>query len=199
MVFQMPNGTSLATGTTCFLNQAKGTNPCYFGAGITKPTFTFSITNGFVGTIPYKSGVVPSPKLDIAGRGTLTEVVVLENKQVAGSDPVPLFTSGVFGTSLAATKQGSVPDVFYVTPDQSATLTNNIQSGPTVISTGAGSFGFAIDATGMSTSGDKSSFTINLYEYFSLTFFVGPGGVFNGFNSEAVTQMTQYVITLQTP
>jgi hypothetical protein len=195
----MPNGTSIVTATTCFLNQAKGTNACYFGAGITKPTFTFSITNSFVGTIPYKSGVTPSPKLDITGRGTLTEVIVLENKQVSGSDPVPLFTSGIFGTTITATKQGSVPDVFYTSADQSATLTNNIQSGPTVVSTGVGSYSFAIDATGMSTSGDKSSFTINLYEYFSLTYFTGPGGVFNGFNSEAVTQMTQYVITLQTP
>jgi hypothetical protein len=126
-------------------------------------------------------------------------VITLENKQVAGSDPVPIFTSGTFGTTQTATKQGSVPDIFYVSADQSTTLTNYVQSGPVTVSTGQGAYSFAIDATGMSTSGDKSSFTINLYEYFSLTYFVGPSGVFNGFNSEAVTQMTQFVVTLQTP
>jgi hypothetical protein len=197
MTFNMPNGTSIATGSTCFLNQAKGTNPCYFGSGVTKPTFTFQISNNFVGTVPYATGFTPSTKVDIPGRGLLTQPVINEFKQTAGSDPIAVMTSSsIWPTTPTATKQGTVPDVFYVSGDQSGTLGTQVTAGPVVVKIGSQTYSFAVDASVMSTSGDKTLITISLRVNFSLTYFTT---TFGSFNTESTTTMTSYTLTLQTP
>jgi hypothetical protein len=199
--FTFPNGTSIATGTTCFLNQAKGTNPCYFGAGVTKPVFTVSIQHNFVGTVPYANGFNTFNELNIPSRGVLSTNIRLEIKQTVGSDPIPIMLSsgpgsGPFPSSPTATKQGSVPDVFYVSGDQASTLTQRINQDNTIASSGSVNYSFGVDTTAQSTSGDKSQLIIDVLTYFSFTYFTSTNG---SANSEAVTQMTQYVITLQTP
>jgi hypothetical protein len=200
-LFQFANGTAVSTGTTCFLNQAKGTNPCYFGAGVTKPTFTFQLSHNFVGTVPYANGFNTFNELNLPSRGVLTTNIRLEIKQTTGSDPIPIMLSsgpgsGPWPSSPTATKQGSVPDVFYVSGDQAGTLTQKINQDNTIASSGSSSFSFGIDTTAQSTSGDKSQLLIDVLTYFSFSYFSTNNG---SANSEAVTQMTQYTITLQTP
>lgn len=187
------NGTSIPTGTTCFISQAKGTNTCYLGASQTQANINFILTNtNTAGTIPYASGFTPTTKLDIPNRGQLTQAMTMEVKQTSGSDPVCSVTSSsTFPTSPTATKQGSVPDVFYVTGDQSASLKNQVQNGPLIVSSGQATYSFAINCASMTTSGDQTTFTLNLYVNFSLTFFTGNGA---SVNVEAFTNMSQYQI-----
>jgi len=200
-LFQLANGTRIATGSTCFLNQASGTNTCFLGTGVKIPTFTFTLSHNFVGTNPYSNGFNSFPYSNFPVRGQLTTVIRLEVKQTAGSDPVCVFASSGAGSgpwpgSPTATKQGSVPDVFYISGDQAATLTQKINQDGSIATSGAQSFTYSVDCTAMATSGDKSLFTMDLLTYFSLTYFTTNTGATN---SEAVTQMTQYTLTLQTP
>ncbi len=201
MLFQLANGTRLATGSTCFLNQGSGTNTCFLGAGVKIPTFSFTLSHNFVGTNPFANGFNTFVYSNFPIRGTLTTVIRLEIKQTAGSDPIPIMTatgpgSGPFPGTPTATKQGTTPDVFYISGDQAGTLTQKINQDGSIASSGVGSFSFGVDATAQSTSADKSQLLIDVVTYFSLSFFTSTFGSTNG---EAVTQMTQYTITLQTP
>lgn len=200
-LFQAANGTTIATATTCFLNQAKGTNPCYLGSGVKVPTFTFKISPNFVGTNPYSYGFNTFPYSNFPIRGTLTTVLRLEVKQTAGADPLCGFSnsgsgSGPWPSLPTATKQGSTPDVFYISGDQAAGFTVKINQDGTIASAGAQTFSFATDCTAMGTSGDKTQFLLDLMTYFSFTYFTTTNG---STNTESVSQMTQFTITLQTP
>lgn len=201
ILFQLANGTRLATGSTCFLNQGSGTNACFLGSGVKLPTFTFQLSHNFVGTNPYSNGFNTFPYSNFPIRGTLTTVIRLEIKQTAGSSPVPIMLSsgpgsGPFPGTPTAIKQSTVPDVFYISGDQAATLTQKINQDGSIASPGSSTYSFGVDATAQSTSGDKSQLLIDLVTYFSLTFFTTSSG---STNTEGVTQMTQYTLTLQTP
>lgn len=200
-LFQLANGTKIATGLTCFQNQAAGTNPCYLGSGVKIPTFTFTLSHNFVGTNPYSNGFNTFPYSNFPIRGTLTTVLRLELKQAAGSDPLCVMSSSGAGSgpwpgTPTATKQSSTPDVFYISGDQGTTLTQKINQDGSIASSGAQQYSFSVDCTGMSTSGDKTSFTLDLVTYFSASYFTSTNG---STNTEAVTQMTQFVVTVQTP
>jgi hypothetical protein len=182
------------------LNEAKGTHGCYLGAGVFKPTFTVQLSHNFVGTNPYANGFTDFPELNIPSRGVLTSPITLEMKQASGSDPVPVMLSsgpgsGPFPGTPTTVKQGTVPDVFYVTGSQASTLTQRVNADGTIAAGGAVTYSFGLDATGMATSADQTTVTIKLYTYFSLTYFTT---TFGAFNSEAVTQMSTYTLTLQT-
>jgi hypothetical protein len=198
--FQLQNGTNIGTGLTCFLNQAKGTNPCYLGSGVYKNQFSVVLTNTYSSaTYPYIAGYTDftDPTLG-KNEGIMSTNLQLEVKQTAGSHPVPAITT-VGGTSGLSngpyTLPGSVPDFIYATPTLSTALTVNRISGTQTPSGGVVSIQFTADASSMTTSGDKCTLTFNLYAYYSITWVSGNAG---SINSEAVTQMTQFVLTLQT-
>lgn len=198
--FVLANGTRIATASTCWLNQAAGTNTCFLGAGVKKPSFTFTISNTYtVSTFPNGAGYVSFTQTDVPANGLLTNVLSLEIKQTVGSNPIPVMLAGQtgpFGSSPTATKQGSVPDVFYMTGDLSDKLVKVVDASGTVQKSGVFTETFAVDATAMSTTNDAASLTFNLYIYFSITWFSTYSGTFN---TEAVTQMSQFVLTLKSP
>lgn len=202
MVFKVANGTALATGKTCLLNVAAGGGQaCFFGSGVYQMTFSLTLTNTYTtSTFPYAAGFTPfSGSLDPLNYnvGQLTTTLQLEDKQTAGSDPIPVITT-TLGTGFSngpITKAGSVPDVIYATPDLSSALTVNQQNGFVTISPGSTTIYFNANAAGMTTGSDAATLTFNLYAYYSLSWVSANGGTLN--TAQAVTQMSQFVVTIQ--
>jgi hypothetical protein len=198
--FQLPNGTSVGTGLTCFLNEAVGTHVCYLGSGVYKGQLSLTMTNTYApSTYPYVAGYTDfsDPTLG-KNEGTMSTNLQLEVKQTSGSHPVPTIATvgGSSGFSNGPyTIPGSTPDFIYATPTLSTLLTVNRISGTQTPSGGVVSIQFTFDASSMTTSGDKCTLTFNVYAYYSITWVGNNAG---SVNSEAVTQMTQFQLTLQT-
>ncbi len=203
MTFRVANGTAIATAKTCYLNVATSATSggCYFGTGAYQMTFSITLTNTYTtSTFPYSAGYTPfNGALDPLNYnvGQLTTTLQLEDKQTAGSDPIPQITATT-GTGFSngpITKSGSVPDVIYATPDLSGALTVSQQNGFVTISPGSTTIYFNANAAGMTTGSDAATLTFNLYTYYSFSWVSANGGTLN--TAQAVTQMSQFVITIQ--
>lgn len=202
--FTLPNGTSIATGTTCFLNEAKGTHSCYLGAGVFSGQISVTLQNTYsTSTYPYVAGYTDfngnQDPIEPPNIGQLSTNLQQEVKQTSGSDPIPVISGGgSYGFSNGPyTKAASVPDQIYATPSLSTILTINQQNGYTTPNPpGTVTIVFQFNAQGMSTSSDQATLTFNLYAYYSVSWVAANGGTLN--TATAVTQMSQYVLTLQT-
>lgn len=192
------NGTTVATGTTCYLNQAKGTNPCYFGLTY-QPTLNFALYNTLTCAANTPCGDTFNSFFPIqlqspgSAVGTLLGAVLqVEVKQTGGSDPIPTLT-GPF--SKVVQKVGSVPDVIWSTGDLTQPLTIARDQNGNLLPGFTGSYqtGFiTLNSAGMTSSSDTATVTFNLYTYWSLSYWQNNGSI----NSQAVTQMTQYQLTV---
>lgn len=196
-IVTLGNGTSIATGLTCYLNLAKGTQPCYFGTTY-QPTINFALFNTltcaantpcgdtFNGFYPIQ---LQSPQSAV---GTLTGAALqIEIKQTGGSDPIPV-PATVFSKVVA--KQGSVPDVIWATGDLTQSLSIARDQNGNLLPGFAGTyqtFQVTYNSAGMTSGSDTATVTFNLYTYWSLSYWQTNGSI----NTQAVTQMTQFVVT----
>jgi hypothetical protein len=204
---QFPNGTTLggAAGTpqtcpssnTVYVNLAKGTQPCYLGSGVTKPTFVLTLTVPATATTPWGEGVVSFIEADLAYKGILSSGITMENSVSAGT--VSLLSSAfISGSGTPFTKVYNKPastvDFLSTALPSDGTCTVAYNTGTTLVSGTSNTFSlnFQIDATGL-TAGATDTITFNFYFWFSSSYY-NANGIIN--SPEAITEASTFTLTL---
>lgn len=202
---QAPNGTAIinqpsinnAGTVTCFINQASGTNPCYLGSSQDVLTFTVTYSISFVSsTFPYGLGYASFSPVNQPAKGILSTGITGEIKQTVGSGWA---IANVLGSTF--TKNGqflSSTDALYYTTPSDTSITKVVGPDGTTTNVGSSTQSITINVASQrasGASGDKQTITFNFYAYFSVQYYTANGAI----NSEAVTQATQIVLTLQRP
>ncbi len=204
MTFQSQNGTVIATGKSCYtnLNNGNGGLNCSFGTGFYVNSFTITLTNTYsTSTFPFTAGYTPFPSdpiLAIPGVNSFSTSLQLEVKQTGGTNAICTVGGSGFpnGQPNGITKSSATPDVIYASNDLSAALTVNKVNGYQTVSTGVTQLTFTANCQTLTAGAhaDTDTFTFNLYTYYSLPWVQSNAGNLN--TQTAVTQMSQYVITM---
>jgi hypothetical protein len=209
----LPNGTLLGgaagspvtcpTSNTVFVNQAKGTNACYLGAGVLRFQVTVTLTEAQLATAPWGAQWLSYIEADLAYKGTLSSAVTMENVLTASSNIA--ITGGSF--TKVYTVPGSVVDFLSVNLPSDA-QTCIAYTSATNASCGVPStlvFTINFDASGLA-SGGTDTVKFNFYTGFSACYYGGlncPPGFTGGIGSvnspEALTQASQLTLTLKAP
>jgi hypothetical protein len=192
--FQLPNGTNINSGSTCYVNEAKGSHSCYLGASNYQLPFQLTYQLSYVtSSFPYGAGFLSFNEYDQPLKGQLSAGVTFT---LAAGTGTQMCTSsgGSFGTTPTYGASAATNKLFAYTPsDQSMTRatdgSGNIINGLT----GTVPISVILNCLPLTTSANTNTLTFNLYVYFSLSYFTANGVV----NNEAVTQATQYTLTLQ--
>jgi len=201
-----PNGTAIISqpnvnngGTvTCQVNANGGAgNGCETGASTNQLTFSACYTESFqTTTYPYGLGFQSFTPVNNPTRGVLSVGNTFELKAATGTGyALPTMLSSTF------TKNGqflSSTDALYYTVPSDSSVTKTVSPSGATTNVGSTCNSITIDITSFvssGASGNTVTLTFNLYVYFSVSFYTANGGI----NSEAVTQATQAVVTLNHP
>jgi hypothetical protein len=195
--FTLPNGTNVNSGSTCYVNEAKGTHSCYLGASNYQLGFTLTYQLSYVtSSFPYGAGFASFTEYDQPLKGQLTSGVTF-TLSAGGTDTgnqMCTSSGGSFGTTPTYGASAATNKLFAYTPSDTS-MTRATDGSGNILNgmTGTVPISIILNCLPLTTSGNQQSLTFNLYVYFSLSYFTANGVV----NNEAVTQATAYTLTLQ--